>query len=393
MAVAAKIADFISRSSLIRQMFEEGLEMKKQFGASNVFDFSLGNPDVPPPSAFKDELRRIIATDTPGMHSYMPNAGYPETRQAVAAYLTGIHGKRIEMDHLAMTCGAGGALNVILKTLLDPGDEILIPAPCFVEYAFYADNAGGTVKYVGTKEDFSLDLEAMERAITERTKAVLLNSPNNPTGRVYDGTAISGLADILKRKSRHYQKVIYLISDEPYRDIVYDNVSVPSIFEAYANSILATSYSKSLALAGERIGYVAVNPDLEDGRMITSGLILCNRILGFVNAPALMQRVVAGLQGITVDVGIYRRKRDLLLNGLISAGYEVVRPEGAFYLFPKTPASDDVAFVQSLKKRRILTVPGSGFAGPGHMRIAYCVADETIINALDGFYDTMRDYR
>jgi len=393
MTVAAKIEEFISRASMIRRMFEEGLELKKQYGPQNVFDFSLGNPDVPPPAAFKNELRRVLAEDAPAMHSYMPNAGYPETRQAVAQYLSRILGKEMTMDHLVMTCGAGGALNVIFKTLLDPGDEVLVPMPCFVEYAFYADNAGGVLKYVGTDDDFSLDLNAMEAAITEKTKAVMINSPNNPTGRVYDEQAIFGLAAILRRKSRQYNRTIYLVSDEPYRDLVYDDVKVPSIFQAYANSILATSYSKTLSLAGERIGYLAVNPDLEDGEMVMNGLVLSNRILGFVNAPALMQRVVGRLQGMTVDVDVYRKKRDLLCNGLIEAGYDVLKPEGAFYLFPKTPIHDDVAFVHALKKRRILTVPGSGFAGPGHFRIAYCVNDVTIVNALAGFAETMRDYR
>lgn len=393
MTVAAKIGDFITRASMIRRMFEEGLELKKQFGPQNVYDFSLGNPDVPPPRTFKDALRQVLDEDAPGMHSYMPNAGYAETRQAVAKYLSGVLGKEMTMDHLVMTCGAGGALNVIFKTLLDPGDEVLVPKPCFVEYAFYADNAGGILKYVETSDDFSLDLNAVEAAVSEKTKAVLINSPNNPTGRIYSEEAISGLAEILRRKSRQYNRTIYLVSDEPYRDLVYDDMRVPSIFQAYANSILATSYSKTLSLAGERIGYLAINPDLEGQEMVMNGLVLSNRILGFVNAPALMQRVVGRLQGVTVDVDVYRKKRDLLCDGLIEAGYEVVKPGGAFYLFPKTPVPDDVAFVQALKRRRILTVPGSGFAGPGHFRIAYCVNDETIVNALEGFKDTMQDYR
>ncbi len=393
MPIAAKIERFISHSSMIRRMFEEGIEMKKQFGSNNVFDFSLGNPDVPPPRIFQEELRRIVAEDISGKHAYMPNAGYPETRQAIAEYLSDVHGKAIKLDHLVMTCGAGGALNVIFKTLLDPGDEVLVPSPCFVEYAFYVDNAGGVIKFVASKDDFSLDLQALENAVTEKTKAVLINSPNNPTGKVYNAEAIAGLARIMGDKSKQYGKPIYLVSDEPYSDIVYDGIRVPSIFQAYPDSILASSYSKTLSLAGERIGYIAVNPDIGDEKEVVSGLVLCNRMLGFVNAPALMQRVVARLQGVRVDIDVYKRKRDLLCDGLTASGYGIVRPEGAFYLFPKSPIADDMAFVQTLKKHKILTVPGSGFAGPGHFRIAYCVQDEIIKNALEGFDKAMREYR
>ena len=393
MSISAKIEGFITQSSLIRRMFEEGIEMKKQFGPSNVYDFSLGNPDVPPPSIFQEELCRIVEADISGKHAYMPNAGYPETRQAIAEYLSAIHEKNIQADHLIMTCGAGGALNVIFKTLLDPGDEVLAPAPCFVEYGFYVDNAGGTIKYIKSRSDFSLDLQAMEEAITEKTKAILVNSPNNPTGKVYDERTIMGLAELMSRKSRQYGRAIYLVSDEPYSDIVYDGVQVPSILKAYPNSILASSYSKTLSLAGERIGYLVINPDIENGTLLMNGLILCNRMLGFVNAPALMQRVVAKLQGVKVDIGIYKRKRDLLCDGLARAGYDIIKPDGAFYLFPKTPIPDDVAFVQTLKKYRILTVPGSGFAGPGYIRIAYCVDDEKIINAMDGFAKALQEYK
>jgi len=393
MSISAKIEGFISQSSMIRRMFEEGIEMKKQFGPANVYDFSLGNPDVPPPRIFQDELRCVVEEEIFGKHCYMPNAGYPETRQAIADYLSVVHGKKIRPDHLVMTCGAGGALNVIFKTLLDPGDEVLAPAPCFVEYSFYVDNAGGKIKFIKSKDDFSLDLQTMEEAITAKTKAILVNSPNNPTGKVYDAASVAGLAEIMTRKSRQYGKTIYLISDEPYSEIVYDGVEVPSMMKAYANSIIASSYSKTLSLAGERIGYLAINPDIEDGNLVMNGLILCNRMLGFVNAPALMQRIVARLQGVKVDVGTYKRKRDLLCDGLARVGYDIVKPDGAFYLFPKTPIPDDMAFVQTLKKYRILTVPGSGFVGPGHFRIAYCVEDEKIINALEGFGMALQEYR
>jgi len=393
MAIASKINGFISQSSWIRKMFEEGIHLTKQYGAENVYDFSLGNPNVPPPAVVKEKLREIAAMDMQGMHGYMPNAGYPDTRAAVAAYLTSIHGVPMKAEHVVMTCGAGGALNIILKTLLDPGDEVVVPTPFFVEYRFYVDNAGGAVRLVPSRADFSLDLDGMAQAITDKTKIVLINSPNNPTGKVYDGASIKALAALLEKKSAEFGRAIYLVSDEPYSDIVYDGVKVPSIPAAYRNSLICTSYSKNLALPGERIGYIAVSPGIDDVETVMGGLVLCNRILGFVNAPALMQRVVARLQGVTVDVGEYKRKRDLLCDGLAAMGYEFDKPEGAFYLFPKTPIADDVAFVKALQQRRILTVPGSGFGGPGHFRIAYCVADRTIVNAMDGFRETIREYR
>jgi aspartate aminotransferase len=393
MAISKKIKGFISQSSWIRKMFEEGVNLKKQYGADQVFDFSLGNPNIDPPVSFKEHLIRIAGLDLPGRHAYMPNAGYPETRAAVAAYFSQNSEVALLADHILMTCGAGGALNVILKTLLDAGDEVLTPAPFFVEYRFYVDNAGGVLKTVSTKEDFSLDLEAMAEAVNERTKVVLINSPNNPTGKIYDDAAIRKLADLLREKSRALGKTIYLVSDEPYSEIVYDDIRVPSVLKAYADSLIATSYSKSLSLPGERIGFIAVNPEIFEIDEVVSGMVLCNRILGFVNAPALMQRVIADIQGMRVNVGEYKRKRDLLCDGLAACGYEFHKPEGAFYLFPKTPVSDDVQFVRALQKRRILTVPGSGFGGPGHFRIAYCVDDKTIVNAMPGFAETMQEFR
>jgi aspartate aminotransferase len=280
-----------------------------------------------------------------------------------------------------------------LKTILDPGDEVLIPAPFFVEYRFYVDNGGGVTVTVPTREDFSLDLPAIEASINEKTKAVLINSPNNPTGRVYDAASMEGLADLMERKSRDYGRAIYLISDEPYRDILYDGVQVPAVMKLYGHSILVFSYSKSLSLSGERIGYVAVHPECEDVADLMGGLVLCNRMLGFVNAPALMQRVIARLQGVNVEAGIYKRKRDLLCEGLSSVGYEVNKPEGAFYLFQKTPIADDVAFVKALQEERILTVPGSGFGCPGYIRIAYCVDDATIKNAIAGFGRVLKKFQ
>ncbi len=392
MGISAKISGYISQSSWIRKMFEEGARMRELYGAEHVFDFSLGNPNVEPPAVFGDALHRLAQEDRPGSHGYMPNAGYPETRAAVASHLRRVHGVPLAADQVVMTCGAGGGLNVILKTLLDPGDEVLVPSPYFVEYGFYADNAGGKMVTVGTRADFSLDLEAMAPAVSERTKVVLINSPNNPTGRVYDRASIEGLARIIGEKSQALGKSIYLVSDEPYSDIVYDGVTVPSVLAACKSSIVVSSYSKSLSLPGERIGYLALNPELPDLAAMANGVILCNRILGFVNAPALMQRVIAGLQGITVDIGEYRRKRDLLCDGLEAQGYEFARPEGAFYLFVRSPIADDVEFVKALQKHRILTVPGRGFGAPGYFRIAYCVDDATITNAMEGFGEAIREH-
>jgi aspartate aminotransferase len=391
MAVSKKVHSFISQSSWIRKMFEEGILLKKEFGAENVFDFSLGNPNVSPPDQFRAALIQIAEEDTPGIHGYMSNAGFQETREAVAQTITREHGISLGAEHVVMTCGAAGALNVLFKVLLDPGDEVLVPTPCFMEYRFYVDNAGGAITFAKTKPDFSLDLDALGKAVTEKTKVVLVNFPNNPTGRVYDEASIRGLAALLEEKGRAYGKEIYLASDEPYRDVVYDGVKVPSILAVYKNSIIANSYSKSLSLPGERIGYLAVNPAISGLEEVMGGLIMYNRVLGFVNAPALMQRVIARMQDVKVNVAEYKRKRDLLCDGLSSAGYELAKPEGAFYLFLRSPIEDDIEFVKALQKRRILVVPGSGFGGPGYIRIAYCVDDATIINAMPGFKQTLTE--
>ena len=392
MAIATKIQDIITNSSWIRKMFEEGDNLRKQYGPENVFDFSIGNPNIEPPEKFKQTLRELAAAVIPNKHGYMPNAGYPETRRSVAAYQSTVQGVSLSQDNIIMTCGAGGALNVILKALLNPGEEVIVLTPCFVEYRFYVDNAGGVAKLVKTKADFSLDLEAIDAAITEKTKIVLINSPNNPTGKVYDSAAINGLADLLRQKSRNRDEEIYLVSDEPYTEIVYDGTEVPSVLAAYENSIIATSYSKNLSLPGERIGYLAINPVLKDVETVIDAAILCNRILGFVNAPALMQRVIVNLQGARVAVEAYQRKRDLLCEGLATLGYQFNKPEGAFYLFPRSPIEDDVLFVKSLLQQRIIAVPGSGFCGPGFFRLSYCVEDQTIINSLEGFGKVMKEY-
>ena len=385
MAIAEKMSQFIEKSSWIRRMFEEGARLKKIHGEDKVFDFSLGNPNVPPPDIVREKLIELAKSEEPGTHAYMPNAGLFSTRSAMSAYFCQEFCVSMAHDQVIVTCGAAGGLNIIFKALLDPGDEVLCPAPYFVEYAFYADNHGGVLKTVPTLEDFSLDLDRMEEEIGPRTKIVLINSPNNPTGKVYPEESIARLGKILEAKSSQFGHVIYLVSDEPYRKIVYDNCCVPCVFQHYPNSLIASSYSKELSLPGERIGFVALGPLAEDAPKIMDALALANRILGFVNAPAFMQRLVVELQGVCVDVDIYKRKRDRLVDALTGFGYDLTVPQGAFYLFPKSPLPDDVQFVGLLQEENILCVPGSGFAGPGHIRIAYCVDDRTIEGALPGF--------
>ena len=391
MAIAKKIKASMSNSSMIRKMFEEGAVLKKKYGADKVYDFSLGNPNVEPPAVFKKQLIRLAEEQIAMKHGYAPNAGFAETRQAIAAKINKTYDLKLTADHIVMSCGAAGALNVIFKSLLDPKDEVIVLKPFFVEYPFYVTNYGGVVKFVKTKDDFSLDIEAISKAIGRKTKAIMINSPNNPTGRVYSRKNIMELAALLRRKSREYDQTIYLISDEPYNEIVYDNIKVPGVLKAYANSIVAYSYSKTLSLPGERIGYIAVNPKLHEAHELITALILCTRILGFVHAPALMQRIVVKLQNAAVDVKIYKKKRDLLCAGLAREGYQFAKPEGAFYLFVKSPIPDDVAFVKMLLKKNILVVPGSGFGCAGYFRIAYCVDDKTIINAIPGFAEAIRE--
>jgi aspartate aminotransferase len=391
MSISKIIKASISESSMIRKMFDEGIALKKKYGADKVYDFSLGNPNVEHPREFKKELIKVADQEIALKHGYTPNAGYLETRQAVAQKISKTTRLKITADHIVMSCGAGGALNVILKSLLDPGDEVIILKPFFVEYPFYIENYGGVVKYAETKPDFSLDIAAIAKAITRKTKAIIINSPNNPTGRVYSKKNIADLARLLKEKGSVRNKPIYLIADEPYVEIVFDGITVPNLLKAYPNSIVAYSYSKTLSLPGERIGYIAVNPKIHEAGDLINALILCTRIMGFVNAPALMQRIVARLQHVTVDVKVYQKKRDLLCKGLAKAGYDFTKPEGAFYLFVKSPIPDDVEFVKLLLKKNILVVPGSGFGAPGYFRIAFCVDNATIVNSMAGFAAVIKE--
>ncbi len=388
MTVAKKMQMFAEKSSWIRKMFEEGARMKAEFGADNVFDFSLGNPDVPPPEKFGEVLRELAADEKPGVHAYMPNGGYPYVREALAGTLSQQQKVELGMGDVLMTCGAAGGLNVTMKSLLDPGDEVIILAPFFVEYNFYVDNHGGVTKIVATDDQFNLDIAAIEAAITDKTKAVLINSPNNPTGQIYDAASLAELSKVLDKAGEKHCSTIYLISDEPYRQITFDGIEVPSIMAATSNSIVISSYSKELSLPGERIGYIAVHPEMRDKDTLLDAMTLANRILGFVNAPALMQRVVAELQDESVDASIYEKRREVFCKILDDAGFEYVRPRGAFYVFPKSPI-DDVEFCALLQEEKILAVPGRGFGAPGYIRLAFCVDDKVIAGAAEGFKRAM----
>jgi len=392
MAISNRVRNAMKDSSWVRRMFEEGEELKRVHAAEDVFDFSLGNPELEPPPSLKRELKALADHPVIGMHRYMPNSGYSETRKLIARYLTEDTGLPFEEKHLVMTVGAAGGLNIAFKALLDEGDEVIVPSPYFMEFKFYVDNAGGQLRLVETNEDFSLDLMAIEHAIGKQTKAVLINTPNNPTGVVYDEKSLEALGKLLKKKSQESGRTIYLITDEAYRRIVFDQVKLPTAFHYYPHTLRVTSHSKDLALAGERIGYVAVSPRCEAVEEMVSALIFANRILGFVNAPALMQRLVAPLQRNSVNVKEYEEKRDLIYQALRSFGYQVVKPQGAFYLFPKAPIEDDLAFIKALQAKRILTVPGRGFGKPGYFRIAYCVQRRVIEGALPGFREVAEEY-
>ncbi len=393
MTISKKIELFITKASWIRRMFEEGARLKSIHGPDKVFDFSLGNPNIDPPPAFKQALKEIAGSTAAGSHAYMPNPGYPFVRKAVADFVSGEQGTAVTENDIVMTCGAAGGLNVIFKTILDSGDAVVVPAPYFVEYGFYADNHGGKLKTVATNPDFTLNINAIDQAMTPDVKAVLINSPNNPTGQVYPEDNLKELGRLLASKSSQFSRTIYLVSDEPYRKIIYDGIQVPGIFTAYPDSIITTSYSKDLSIPGERIGFIAVNPAAAHRNDLMAGLGLANRILGFVNAPAMMQRIVAAVQGSSVAIEYYARKRELLCNGLEELGYEFVKPGGAFYLFPRSPVPDDVEFVKALQEELILAVPGSGFGGPGHFRLAFCVDDAVITNAMPGFKKAIRRFK
>lgn len=386
MPIADKMVAMAEKFALVQDMFETGARLKAEHGADKVFDFSLGNPDVPAPSEFKTTLKALV-NDTSLTHGYMSSQGYPHVRQAVADYLCKTHNVDLSPDLILMTVGAVGALNNALKALVNPGEEVLTPAPYFIGYTQYAFNAQATLVTVATDERFHLDLDAVQAALNRKTRVVLINSPNNPTGAVYTKPELKALGNLLEKASKEYGKRIYLLSDEPYRKITYD-VTVPSVFQAYSHSLVANSYSKDLSLAGERIGYLAVHPEAEDARMIIMAATAANTSL-YVNAPSLLQLSIANLQDTAVDVSRYRRRRDLICAGLAEAGYEFNIPEGAFYLFPKSPLDDELAFTRLLRDELILVSPGRGFGCPGYFRISYAVPSTVISGAMAGFKRAM----
>jgi aspartate aminotransferase len=379
--------------SWIRRMFEEGIAMKKQFGPENVFDLSLGNPIMEPPPEFKAELRRLVEHPFPGMHGYMENAGYPETRAAVGAQLKRETGVPVTEKDVIMAVGAAGAINVALKTILDPGDEVIVFTPWFVDYFNYVENHDGVVKLVPTDEYFLPRLDELEKAIGPRTRAVLINSPNNPTGVVYDAVLMGDMAKILRRKEAELGTEIFIVSDEPYKKIIYDGTKYPSPLNFHRHSIIATSHSKDLSIAGERIGYVALHPESSHHDDMIRGFVFCTRVLGFINAPALMQNVVRNLQGVSIRVSEYQRHRDYIYENLARFGYQVNKPQGAFYIFPKCPIKDDVAFVHELQhQHHVLTVPGVAFGTPGYFRLVYCVDDRTLEKSMPGLEALAKKY-
>jgi aspartate aminotransferase len=389
MTISTKMRDFAEKSSWIRKMFEEGAKMKAEHGAENVFDFSLGNPDVPPPPEYNKVIREIVKDETPGVHAYMPNGGYPWVREALAGKMSKEQGVDVFHGDMLMTCGAAGAINIVMKALLNPGEEVILLAPYFVEYSFYVDNHGGVSKVVQTDAEFNLDLAAIEAAITNKTKAVITNSPNNPTGQIYSQEALNELGALLDRKGAEFKTTIYLLADEPYRKIIFDDNVVGSVLQSTKNSIVLSSYSKDLSLPGERIGYLAVHPEITDKGALLNAITLANRILGFVNAPALMQRVVAELQDASVDNSIYQKRRETFCKILTDAGFNFIPPKGAFYVFPKSPIEDDVKFCAILQEEKILAVPGRGFGAPGYIRLAFCVDDAVIAGSADAFQRAM----
>ncbi len=392
MSMSENVQRRMVEGSWIRKMFEDGAILKQRYGENSVFDLSLGNPVVEPPREFVQELKKLAENPMPGMHRYMSNAGYAETRAAVATQLSLETGIEFTMNDIIMTCGAGGALNVVLKTILNPGDEVIVFAPYFVEYDHYVDNHGGVIRVLPSDEQFVPRLDALEAAIGPQTKAVIINSPNNPSGAVYSRDVIHHLGELLGRKEAQYGTQIFLISDEPYRRIIYDGLTYPPVFHHYPDSIVVTSHSKDLALPGERIGYIAIHPECGQHDELMNGFIFCNRVLGYVNAPALMQHAVRNLQNVTVSVAEYQRKRDFLYDHLVGLGYHIVKPQGAFYMFPQSPVEDDVAFVKELQQWNVLVVPGRGFGSPGYFRVSYCVHDATLEGALAGFEKVARKF-
>ena len=392
--ISKKMEPLVQNSSVIRAMFEEGAKMKARYGDDKVFDFSLGNPNVPAPIEVKEAIIDIIENEDPvKVHGYMNNAGFEGTRNAIAEHLNRLHGTKLSAKNIIMVVGAGSALNVSLKTMLNPGDEVLTFAPYFVEYGNYAANYDAKLVVVPpNEEDFMPDVEAMKERITPRTKAVIINNPHNPTGVIYGEDVIKSVATALEEKQRELESVIYLIVDEPYRELVYVDKTVPYVTKYYDNTVVAYSYSKSLSLPGERIGYIVIPDESDESDEFIAAATIANRVSGCVNAPSLMQLVIERCVDAEADVEFYRKNGEILYNGLTEAGFECLKPEGAFYLWMKSPIADDKEFVAKAKEYNILMVPGSSFAGPGYVRLAYCVSRETCQNSIEKFKELAKEY-
>ena len=392
--IAEKMIPFVQNNSAIRTMFEEGNRLKKKYGADKVFDFSLGNPSVPAPDCVREAIIDLVNSEEPAvLHGYMNNAGFEDVREVIAQSLNRRFGTSFSAKNLIMTVGAASGLNVILKTILNPGEEVIVFAPYFLEYGAYVKNYDGKLIEVSPDTDtFQPNLQELKEKITANTRAVIVNTPHNPTGVVYSEETIRALTSILEEKQREFGNVIYLISDEPYRELAYDGVKVPYLTKYYNNTVVGYSYSKSLSLPGERIGYLVIPDELEDSETVIAAAGIANRILGSVNAPSLMQKVIARCVDAEVDVAAYDRNRLALYNGLMECGFQCIKPQGAFYLFVKSPVPDEKAFCEVGKKYNILMVPGSSFACPGYVRLAYCVSHETILHSLPEFRKLAVEY-
>lgn len=393
--IAEKMADLVKNSSIIRAMFEEGKKMSEQYGSDNVYDFSLGNPSVEPPKQVKEIMIDILKKENPNLlHGYMNNSGYEDVRSTIAEFLNQRFHTAFNYEDILMTVGAAGGLNVILKTLLNPKDEVIVFAPFFGEYRNYVSNFDANLVIVSPNiPSFLPDLKEFEQKITNKTKAVIINTPNNPTGVVYSENTIKALAQILREKQKEFHTSIYLISDEPYRELVYDKIEVPYLTKYYDNTIVGYSYSKSLSLPGERIGYLVMPKTLDDYKNIVTAANVANRILGFVNAPSLLQRTVAKCLSFQVDIESYNKNRELLYHKLTEYGYECIKPQGAFYLFVKSLEPDDIKFSKKAKQHHLLVVPGTSFACSGYIRIAYCVDYEMIVRSLPAFLELAKEYK
>ena len=393
--IAEKMKGMVANSSAIRAMFEEGNRLAEIYGAENVYDFSLGNPNVPAPQAVKQAMIELLDESDPVvLHGYTnSNSGYADVRQTVAESVNERFGTAFTGENIVMTVGAAGGLNVIFKTLLNPGDEVIAFAPYFGEYRSYTNNYDGVLVEISPNtENFQPKLEEFEEKITPKTKIVIVNTPNNPTGVVYSEETIRKMTEIMETKQKEYGTDIYLVSDEPYRELAYDGVEVPYLTKYYNNTIIGYSYSKSLSLPGERIGYLVIPDEVADSDDVKSAANVATRILGFVNAPTLQQKVVAKCINEKTDLTFYNRNRETLYNGLIDCGFECIKPQGAFYLFVKSPVENEKAFCEEAKKLHILMVPGSSFACPGYVRLAYCVSYETIVNSLPKFQELAKKY-